>query len=54
MTEIVISFLSKNEIIAGLTFDQGEYERKPNEWTEFSRLRIGLIFIIIDIIRYHK
>jgi|LauGreDrversion4_2_1035121.scaffolds.fasta_scaffold20908_8 hypothetical protein len=54
MIDITITLLSKNEIIAGITFDQGEYEKKPDTWVGFSRIRIGLIFIIIDFMKFHK
>ena len=51
MIEFKIVFLSKSEIILGLHFDQGEYEKASNNWKPFSRLRIGFIFFTFDFMR---
>lgn len=51
MIEFKIVFLSKSEIILGLHFDQGEYEKAPNVWKPFNRLRVGLLFLTFDFMK---
>lgn len=48
MLEFKLTAVSQSEIIAGIVIDQGEYEKAPNSWIEFIRLRIGLIFLTLD------
>lgn len=53
MFEFRLTAVSQNEIIAGLVIDRGERRESENDqWLEFLRLRIGLIFITLDITWY--
>jgi hypothetical protein len=49
MFELRIVAVSTSEIIAGLVVDTGEIEVKENTWQQFTRFRIGLIFLTIDL-----
>lgn len=51
--EISLSLLSKNETLLGLMMDQGEYERTKEVWTPFTRIRLGFIFLTLDVMWYH-
>lgn len=51
--EISLSLLSKNETLLGLMMDQGEYERTKEVWTPFTRIRLGIIFLTLDVMWYH-
>jgi hypothetical protein len=52
--QISLALLSKNETLLGLMMDQGEYERTKEVWVPFTRLRLGLIFLTLDLMWYHK
>jgi hypothetical protein len=52
--QISLALLSKNETLFGLMVDQGEYERTKEVWVPFSRLRIGFIFLTLDVMWYHN
>ena len=54
MFEIKIVLFSKAESLLGLYLDQGEFEKGDNNWTPFTRFRIGLIFFTIDFISLKK
>ena len=54
MLELKITLISKSECLLGLFFDQGEYEIVEDTWVPFTRLRIGLIFAMVDLTWYHK
>jgi hypothetical protein len=54
MFEIKVNFISKNETLFGLMLDQGEYEMKKEKWVPFTRLRLGFIFITLDLAWYSK
>jgi len=51
MFELKITLASKSECLLGLFIDQGELEGKKDIWIPFTRLRIGLIFLIVDFIK---
>lgn len=48
MFELRIGLISKSEILCGVLIDTGEVEVKKDTWVNFTRLRLGLIFIILD------
>lgn len=52
MFEIKIILVSKSESLLGIMMDQGEFEVKPNAWVPFTRLRVGLLFLTFDFIKY--
>jgi hypothetical protein len=52
--QISLALLSKNETLLGLMMDQGEYERTKEVWVPFTRLRLGFIFLTLDLMWYHK
>lgn len=50
MIEFKLTAVSKNEIVAGIVIDRGERrEDETDDWVEFFRLRIGLIFLTLEI-----
>ena len=51
MFEVKITLVSKSECLLGLLVDQGELEGKKDIWIPFTRLRVGLIFLMIDFIK---
>jgi hypothetical protein len=52
MIQFKIIFLSKSEIICGLHFDQGEYEKAPDDWKPFNRIRVGLLFLTLEFMKF--
>jgi hypothetical protein len=52
MFEFKITLLSKSEVIFGLHFDQGEYEKAPDDWKPFNRLRVGFIFFTLEFMKF--
>lgn len=52
MFEIKIIFISKSEALLGMLIDQGEFEVKEGTWIPFTRLRLGLIFVTFDFIKF--
>jgi hypothetical protein len=53
MLEIKMIFGSKSESLLGIMFDQGEYQIKE-AWIPFTRIRLGIIFLTLDFMWYHK
>ena len=51
MFEVKITLISKSECLLGLFIDQGELEGKKDIWIPFTRLRVGLVFLIVDFIK---
>lgn len=51
MFEVKITLISKSECLLGLFIDQGELEGKKDIWLPFTRLRVGLVFLIVDFIK---
>lgn len=51
---ISITLASKVETLLGFLIDQGEYERTPGNWVPFTRIRLGAILLIFDVMWYHK
>jgi hypothetical protein len=54
MLEIKMTAVSKSESLLGIMFDQGEHEIKKEVWVPFTRIRIGIIFLTLDLIWYTK
>lgn len=54
MFEIKIILASKSETLLGLMIDQGEFEVKEGTWVPYTRLRLGLIFITFDFIKFQS
>lgn len=54
MFEIKITFVSKSECLFGILVDQGEFEVKTEVWVPFTRLRLGLVFLTLDLIKFSK
>lgn len=54
MLEIKMTVVSKSESLLGLMFDQGEHEIKERKWVSFTRIRLGIIFLTLDFMWYHK
>ena len=54
MLEVRMTLISKSESLLGILFDQGEYEVAETVWVPFTRIRIGLIFAMLDVMWYHK
>jgi len=54
MLEIKMTAVSKSESLLGIMFDQGEYEIKEKVWAPFTRIRLGIIFLTLDFMWYHK
>lgn len=52
MFEIKITLVSKSESLLGMMLDQGEFEVRQDLWVPFTRLRIGLIFLTIDFVKF--
>lgn len=52
MFEIKIILISKSEALLGALIDQGEFEVKEGTWIPFTRLRLGLVFITFDFIKF--
>lgn len=52
MFEIKITLVSKSECLFGVLVDQGEFEIKHETWRPFTRLRIGLVFLTLDFIKF--
>jgi hypothetical protein len=53
MIEIKITVVSKSESLLGIMFDQGEHEVNER-WLPFTRVRLGVIFLTLDFMWYHK
>jgi hypothetical protein len=54
MLEIKVTLVSKSESLLGIMFDQGEHEIKKQTWMPFTRIRLGIIFLTLDLMWYHK
>ena len=54
MLEIKMTAVSKSESLLGIMFDQGEHEIKERKWVSFTRIRLGIIFLTLDFMWYHK
>jgi hypothetical protein len=52
MIEFKIVLFSKAESLLGLHIDQGEYEKGPNKWVPFFRIRLGFILLTLDFTKY--
>jgi len=52
MIEFKITVFSKAESLLGLHIDQGEYEKGPNRWVPFFRIRLGFILFTLDFTKY--
>jgi len=52
MIEFKIVLFSKAESLLGLHIDKGEYEKGPNKWIPFFRIRLGFILITLDFTKY--
>lgn len=53
MLEFKLTAVSQSEIIAGIVIDQGERQNDKENWIEFTRIRIGLIFLTLDFTWYY-
>lgn len=54
MFEIRITLVSKAETLLGIMIDQGECQQGDDNWTPFIRVRIGLIFLTLDFLKFSK
>lgn len=54
MFELKIVAISKSEVIMGLVIDNGEVEVKEENWMKFTRIRLGFIFLTIDMTWFSK
>jgi hypothetical protein len=54
MFEFKLTLISKSEVLFGVMVDTGEVEVKKNTWLPFTRLRLGLIFITLDLTHISK
>jgi hypothetical protein len=54
MFELKVTLISKSESLLGFLFDQGEFELVEDTWVPFTRLRIGIIFAIVDVTYYKR
>lgn len=52
MLEVKITAISRSESLFGIMFDQGEHEYKKEVWIPFTRIRIGIIFLTLDLVWY--
>lgn len=49
MFELKITFISQSDILCGVMVDTGQVEVSESKWLDFTRLRIGLIFLTFDL-----
>jgi hypothetical protein len=53
MFEVKLTLISKSESLLGILFDQGEYQKRSSgQWVPFTRIRLGVIFLTLDIVWY--
>lgn len=51
MFEIRITLVSKAESLLGIMIDQGECQHGDDKWIPFVRVRVGIIFLTLDIVK---